>query len=187
MKPIDLDAARRAGEVEYTPLQMSRLLSYIISSGKAIGGALVVLILLILAATTMFYLSTKGDTDRLNEAVDQIIAARTEARHTTCARANQIREEAGTAAAKKARDFIDAQRAYTGSPPATGRLKAAEDAYIESQRRVTLEAYPMQDCSAKGVEAFYRNPPIDPYADTCVPDGMGLCVNATTSTTLEAR
>lgn len=123
--------------------------------------------------------STDRDLQRQNAelkaAIAQIVEARTEARHTTCARANLVREEAGNAAAEKARDFIRSQRAYTGAPESTGRLKAAEDAYIESQRQVTLNSYPKQDCSAAGVEAFYKNPPIDPYAETCVPDGKGLC------------
>lgn len=132
------------------------------------------LVVVVVIGGLFFWSSTAADR-RINKAIDDIVEARIEARHTTCARANLIREEAGNAAAEKARDFIRAQRAYSGAPESTGRLKEAEDAYIESQRQVTLQAYPKQDCSKAGVDAFYRNPPVDPYAETCVPDGEGLC------------
>lgn len=115
--------------------------------------------------------------DKLEAALAAIVAARTEARHTTCARANLVREEAGNAAANKARDYIKSQKDYTGAGPSTGRLLEAETKYIESQRQETLKAYPIQDCSGPGVDAFYKNPPPDPYADICEPDGKGLCIN----------
>lgn len=116
-----------------------------------------------------------NSTDRnLQRAVDDIVEARTEARNTTCLRDNAIRRDAGEAAARKAQDFIDAQRAYTGAPASTGKLKAAEEAYVESQRAVTLDAYPHRDCSKAGIDAFYANPPA-PDPEPCIPDGKGLC------------
>lgn len=138
--------------------------------------ALVVFMLVVgLIAGGLFIASLRSNDRQLKEAVAAIVAARSEARHTTCARANQIREEAGDAAAQKAVDFIRAQKAYTGAAPSTGKLKDAEDAYVESQRQVTLASYPKQDCTAAGIEAFYKNPPVDPYANDCDPDGAGLC------------
>lgn len=142
---------------------------------KIMLGLVIAMVAGALIAGGLFISSLRANDRQLEAAVDQIVEARNEARHTTCARANLIREEAGNAAAEKARDFIRAQRAYSGAPESTGRLKAAEDAYIESQRQVTLQSYPKQDCSPAGIDAFYKNPPIDPYADTCIPDGKGLC------------
>lgn len=104
-----------------------------------------------------------------------IVATRTEARHTSCLRDNAIRYEAGEAAAKKAQDFIDANRKFYKTPPATGALLQAERDYVASQRQVTLDSYPRRDCTAAGIRAFYENPPHAPPEPTCVPDRKGLC------------
>lgn len=104
----------------------------------------------------------------------RIIAARTEARNTQCLRDNEVRHDAGEAGAKKAQDFIDANRKYYKSPPATGALKQAELDYVNSQRAVTLDAYPRRDCTADGVDAYYENPP-KARVEPCKPDGRGLC------------
>lgn len=122
----------------------------------------------------------KRQNDALERLVKEIIATRTESRRTQCLRENTIRHDAGEAAAQKARDFIKAQQAYSGAGPSTGKLKDAEDAYIESQKRVTLDAYPRRDCSDAGIEAFYSHPPTDPDPTPCVPDGQGLCSSAPT-------
>lgn len=156
---------------------------------KIMLGVLVLMVVGGLVAGWFFIASLRANdrelqrqNDKLEQAIAElkrqnaaIIAARTEARHTTCARANLIREEAGNAAANKARDYIKSQKDYTGAGPSTGRLLEAENKYIESQRQETLKAYPIQDCSKAGVDAFYENPPVDPYAESCVPDGKGLC------------
>lgn len=117
----------------------------------------------------------KRQQDRNEEVVNQIIATRTEARRTQCLRDNEVRHDAGEAAAKKARDFIDSSKAYSGAGPSEGALKEAEDAYVESQRRVTLESYPHRDCSDDGIVAYYKNPPAPQGGEACVPDHMGLC------------
>lgn len=124
----------------------------------------------------VFYKSTTDADHRIEKAVDDIIQTRSEARLTQCRRDNLIRHDAGEAAAKKAVDFINAQKAYSGAGPSTGKLKAAEDAYIESQRQVTLDAYPLRDCRPFGTDAYYENPPTPaPEEATCKPDGKGLC------------
>lgn len=112
-------------------------------------------------------------------AIVAIINARTEARHTTCLRNNAIRYDAGEAAAKKAQDFIVAQKAYTHAKPSTGALLEAEKAYVVSQRQVTLDAYPRYDCTKAGIDASYKNPPPPPPEPPCVPDGKGLCKSDT--------
>lgn len=101
----------------------------------------------------------------LNDKTDAIIDARNEARFTTCARNNQIREEAIHASQLKATDLV----MKAGQDPAA-ELPAS---FIKSQGEATAAAYPKQDC--RHLTEFYENPPPDPYADNCVPDSKGLC------------
>ena len=126
-------------------------------------------VLTVIVVGFVFYLSTQ-------KQLDDIVAARTEARYTTCLRDNTIRHDAGEAAAKKAQDFIDANRRFYKTPPATGALKQAEIDYVNSQRQVTLDSYPLRDCTKAGIKAFYENPPPAPPTVPCTPDGRGLCV-----------
>ncbi len=131
--------------------------------GVAVFGILAGVI--IIGSAGMWALTTK---------TNEIIATRNESRLTQCRRDNSIRHDAGEAAAKKAQDFIDSQKRYTHAGPSTGTLLQAEKDYVASQREVTLESYPLRDCTH--IDEYYKNPPPPaPEEKACVPDGKGLC------------
>lgn len=101
-----------------------------------------------------------------------IVATRTQARHTQCLIDNQRRLQAGEAARHQAESLIQIANAQPGAKatdPATAK------AYIDGQVAAAKASYPHRDCSTKAAEdAYYENPPTV-ADDPCVPAGRGLC------------
>lgn len=134
-----------------------------------VGLGVLILVVSLAGAIAIWALAVQsGDIKQSNRS---IVSSRTESRHTQCLRENNTRHDAAEAARNKALDLIRVSEATSG----TKVPKSTVDLFVNGQVAAALASYPRRDCSAKGIEAFYTNPPTPIDDGPCVPDGKGLC------------
>ncbi len=183
--PPDLSAPRGDNEIEYTPLELTRLRRSAITFQKFVIAALV---LMLAAGGLAVYIGWQGDkkleqqNDRLERqntelrhAVADIIRARKEARLNTCRQDYAAAVRARNTAHQQAVGLITIARATATPDKPFNEANGAT--YIADQDMRAAAANPLRDCSAEGIDDFYTNAPeVPPCAHGG--DGKGRCAPA---------
>lgn len=142
--PIDLNAPKGEDEIEYTPLQLSRLRRSAINFQRVVIFALI-----------LFFLGGLAAVVSARSADQQILNQRTQARYNECVRANEQSEKAANAERRSAEVLIATSnriKARDGEPLTTPADAAA---YIADQVAGARDVFPTRSCSPKAIEAHY--------------------------------
>lgn len=157
----DLTAPKDPGEVEYTPLMLTRLWR-----GRQVWrGVFVGFCVAMMFAGGLFVASSLGNdselrrqNDRLEAAIDEIVKVRTDARYTEC-----VRDNAQLAKAiQKERDswasFIFRSFEAQGIEPTESQREQIEPFLAEQEQAVRNEYSDRapRPCTSDAIEEFYR-------------------------------
>lgn len=144
--PVDLDAPKQPGEVEYTTLQLSRLRRSAINFQNFVIAALV---MFLLGGGVAVWAAWKSD--------QAIVDARTEARYRECVRDNERSAKAVAKERKSAEVLIAAARRVPVEQFHTIQLTPIENKYIADQIAGAREIYPPRKCDTASIDAYYEN------------------------------
>lgn len=163
---IDLTSPKKPGEKVLSTLQLSRLVTFIVTNLRTIrriGVGMLVLVIFLLAvfygATTSQNNKLEKQNGRLEMTVANIVSTRTESRIQNCIKDKKFAEGHN----KFVNDDADGDRAFLLTLATSGGRQEIrpqdqpivdqEIAKIEKQRTENL--VPVPDCSPQGIEDFY--------------------------------
>jgi len=140
--PVDLYAPKGDDELEYTPLQLTRLRTSAISFQRFVVLALACL----LAAGVVFVVSSVAN----DRAIDR---SRDEARLAECRRDNRQSDDAVAYARDQAQVLVDASQ---NGRPVSEDARARAAAYVADAEDAARELFPQRSCTPAAIDAYYE-------------------------------
>lgn len=148
--PNNLYAERAEGELEYTPLQLTRLRRSHVRFQTVVMGALVAVVAAGLVAVAWAW----QNDNKLQDALDEIVAVRDESRLAECRRDNKQSDNAVAYARNQAQVLVDASQRGREVPTAD---KARADAYVTAAEESARRLFPKRSCTPAAIAAHYES------------------------------